>query len=222
MPPPKRPRPPQAELDAGDAMAEPATARPVSLRSRRRKDASSCAASTAPSTKTRCATCSASTSPSSRSCRKTTSPPASTTSARPWRSPRPICSAISRRRRRRSSPPFRVAPLMPFSDKRTGKQIVEKSSLFKQGLGKFHYLKGDALVHPRPVAGPLRHHCHGAGAAEGTLSRHDVGVRDRHAGQAADDGHACAGRCASAARRNSAPAATCRRTRRPCSRRSSR
>src|SRR5262245_2704248 len=39
-----------------------------------------------------------------------------------------------------------VAPQMPFSDKRTGKQIVEKSQLFEQGLGKFHYVKGDDLV----------------------------------------------------------------------------
>ncbi len=40
------------------------------------------------------------------------------------------------------------APHLPFSDKRTGKQIVEKSTLFNQGLGKSHYIKGDSLVVP--------------------------------------------------------------------------
>lgn len=39
-----------------------------------------------------------------------------------------------------------AAPQMPFSDKRTGKELVEKSTLFNQGLGKFHYVKGDDLV----------------------------------------------------------------------------
>jgi len=39
-----------------------------------------------------------------------------------------------------------IAPPTPFSDKRTGKQVVEKSSQFQQGLGKFHYVKGDDLV----------------------------------------------------------------------------
>ncbi len=39
-----------------------------------------------------------------------------------------------------------VAPQMPFSDKRTGKVIVEKSPLFMQGLDRFHFVKGDDLV----------------------------------------------------------------------------
>jgi mono/diheme cytochrome c family protein len=39
-----------------------------------------------------------------------------------------------------------VAPRMPFSDKRTGRQIVEKSAIFKQELGKNCWLKEDALV----------------------------------------------------------------------------
>lgn len=38
-----------------------------------------------------------------------------------------------------------IAPQMPFSDKRTGKQIVEHPQ-FKQGLDKSHYVKGDSLV----------------------------------------------------------------------------
>ncbi len=39
-----------------------------------------------------------------------------------------------------------AAPPMPFSDKRTGQQIVEKSPAFKESLGKSCYVKGDALV----------------------------------------------------------------------------
>ena len=39
-----------------------------------------------------------------------------------------------------------AAPQMPFSDQRTGKQIVEKVPAFKEVLGKSCYLKGDALV----------------------------------------------------------------------------
>jgi Protein of unknown function (DUF1592)/Protein of unknown function (DUF1588)/Protein of unknown function (DUF1585)/Protein of unknown function (DUF1587)/Protein of unknown function (DUF1595)/Planctomycete cytochrome C len=38
------------------------------------------------------------------------------------------------------------APHMPFSDKRTGKQIAEKSELFKEVLGKNCCVKGDALI----------------------------------------------------------------------------
>src|SRR5207249_2508208 len=39
-----------------------------------------------------------------------------------------------------------VAPLMPFSDKRTGKQLVEKSAVYFEGmLGKTSWLKDDAL-----------------------------------------------------------------------------
>ena len=38
------------------------------------------------------------------------------------------------------------APLIPFSDKRTGKDLVEQTAAFKQSFGKNCYLKGDALV----------------------------------------------------------------------------
>jgi hypothetical protein len=40
-----------------------------------------------------------------------------------------------------------VAPLMPFSDKRTGRQMVEKSAVYFKGmLGKSAWLKDDAVV----------------------------------------------------------------------------
>ncbi len=43
-----------------------------------------------------------------------------------------------------------AAPQIPFSDTRTGKQMVEKSPNFNQGLGKFHYVKGeDLIIHAR-------------------------------------------------------------------------
>ncbi len=39
-----------------------------------------------------------------------------------------------------------AAPMMPWSDKKSGKEIVEKTPTFKDLLGKSVYLKGDALV----------------------------------------------------------------------------
>jgi mono/diheme cytochrome c family protein len=39
-----------------------------------------------------------------------------------------------------------VAPQMPFSDKLTGRQMVEKSAMFKQELGRNCWLKDDTLV----------------------------------------------------------------------------
>src|ERR1051325_2728602 len=38
------------------------------------------------------------------------------------------------------------APQMPFSDKRTGKQIVEKSPPFNSATGQYPYLQGDSLT----------------------------------------------------------------------------
>ncbi len=38
------------------------------------------------------------------------------------------------------------APQMPFSDKRTGRQMVESSAIFKQEVGKNSWLKDDAIV----------------------------------------------------------------------------